>query len=131
MVQGKSVILVIDDDEDIRDCMRSALVFDGYEVCLVENGPDALRMLQNGSCTPALIIVDEYMVPMNGQTFIRVLAEAGLRTMPVILFSADHTIPKMCASCEADACLLKPFELDDLLSMVADLLARKKVKQLV
>jgi CheY-like chemotaxis protein len=82
------VVLVVDDDRDIRETLREVLTDAGYEVVAAENGRAALEQLRAG-CRPALILLDLMMPVMDGLAFrAEQLADAALETIPVVLITA-------------------------------------------
>lgn len=85
-------ILVVDDDEDIRDCFRDFLEDEGYEVATAINGADALEVLQ-GREQPCLMLVDLLMPVMDGVELIhRVREMPRLAEVPVVAVSAASTV---------------------------------------
>jgi two-component system chemotaxis response regulator CheY len=109
-------VLVIDDDSGIRDSLAECLEVEGYAVACASNGADGLERLR--AERPNLILVDLLMPVMNGYQFLaEVRGDPALKGLPVVLMTgstprAGHPLP------EADAMLPKPFELDELLSLV-------------
>jgi len=109
-------ILVVDDDDAIRDALRIALEDAGYEVIVAVDGRQALARLQP---RPALLIVDLMMPELDGWELIGELARtAPLADIPVCVLSAiaTHAPP------EARAVLRKPVDLDELLATVERLI---------
>jgi CheY-like chemotaxis protein len=108
---GKNV-LVVDDDEDIRESLADALRECGYEVAVAINGRDALGKLRDG-IRPAIILLDLMMPVMDGWQFRAEQAEdATLADIPVIIISAAGANPGVPeGTC---AYLRKPFNLKDL-----------------
>src|SRR6266511_2943539 len=81
-------ILVVEDDEDIRDTIGEILENEGYEVALSENGQQALELL-GGLSRPCLLLVDLIMPRMDGWELLKALAQDDrLATIPVVLMSA-------------------------------------------
>lgn len=82
------IILVVEDDEDLRDTMCSLLELDGYRAVGVFNGLEALRYLEaNGP--PCVILLDLMMPGMSGGEFrAHQLADAMLARVPTIVVSA-------------------------------------------
>ena len=81
------VILVVDDNPDLRDGLRLALSEEGYTVETAINGRDALSRLYAG-LKPCLIIMDLMMPVMNGFEFREAqLADARLADIPLIAYS--------------------------------------------
>jgi len=81
-------ILVVEDDEDIRETIGEILENEGYEVALAENGQHALELL-GGLSRPSLLLVDLIMPQMDGWELVKALArDDRLATIPVVLMSA-------------------------------------------
>ena len=57
-------VLVVDDEESIRNLMRMTLELDGYEVLLAEDGPTGLRMFEKES--PDVVLLDVRLPGMDG-----------------------------------------------------------------
>jgi CheY-like chemotaxis protein len=82
------MVLVVDDDRDIRDSLRELLLDAGYAAVAAENGRAALDRLRAG-CRPALILLDLMMPVMDGLAFrSEQLADPALVTIPVVLITA-------------------------------------------
>lgn len=81
-------ILVIDDDDGIREALKAALEYEGYEVTTAENGQIALDLLHSGS-QPCFIVLDLMMPVMDGWTFAGKLAEdPKFSQIPFVVVSA-------------------------------------------
>ena len=107
-------ILVVDDDEGIREAMVSILQVMGYSVASAINGKEALDYLRNAA-TPDLIISDLAMPIMDGRQFRREqVKEPRLAKIPVIVVSAlsDQT------DIDANEIFIKPVEVEILLAAV-------------
>jgi CheY-like chemotaxis protein len=107
-------ILVIDDDEGVREAMVSILEVMGYSVASAINGKEALDYLRDAA-TPDLIISDLAMPVMDGRQFRREqVKEPRLAKIPVIVVSAlsDQT------DIDANEIFIKPVEVDLLLAAV-------------
>jgi CheY-like chemotaxis protein len=111
------LILVVDDDEDVRDTIREALEVQGYEVAIAANGQQALEVLQSGPM-PALILLDLMMPVMSGQQFLeKQRQDATLAKVPVVILTADGRIKEKAASVHATGYVRKPVTLDGLLAI--------------
>jgi CheY-like chemotaxis protein len=114
-VVGKRV-LVVDDDNTIRELIVMALLDSGYEPLVARHGAEALAVLEQ---TPAdLILLDMRMPVMDGGEFVRAYRARPGPHAPVVVLSADRSAAS--TSVGAVARLVKPFELDQLLATIAD-----------
>lgn len=112
-------ILIVDDDDDIRELLRFALESEGYEVQDARGGAEALELLRTAG-TPDLAIVDLMMPVMNGQELARALrGSPETANLPLLVMSGDPRACDRAQQMHALACLVKPVELEDLLTTVA------------
>lgn len=113
------VVLVVDDDVDVRDTVADALEDDGYVVLRATNGQDALLQLEGGA-RPHLILLDLMMPEMDGWTFRAEQRRVPeLAAIPVVVFTA-HANPREAADqLGAAGALRKPLRLGELLAAVA------------
>jgi len=110
-----ATVLLVEDNDGIRDSVAECLASEGYAVCPVANGAEALVALRTTE-RPSVILVDLVMPVMDGAELIEALrADASWRTIPVVLMTAAASTD---ALPPADGILEKPFELDDLLAAV-------------
>jgi CheY-like chemotaxis protein len=112
-------ILIVDDDESIRQIVGLCLSDEGYEVFEAPNGRVALDRLDEAR--PDLILLDLRMPVMDGWEFAR-----SYRTRPgphadIIAFVAALNAEEESAELNAASVLSKPFDLDDLLQVVRSL----------
>jgi CheY-like chemotaxis protein len=111
-------ILVVEDDDDIREVVEEVLSSEGYQVDVAKDGIDALGKL-DGAARPPLILLDMMMPRMDGETFLRALRDRpALADAPVVVISGNATVREKASALNASACLVKPFELDELLGLV-------------
>jgi CheY-like chemotaxis protein len=107
-------VLVVDDDEDIRESLREVLEAERYAVRTAADGQDALAVLASAPQRPSLILLDLMMPGMNGWEFLKVLkADAGFAAIPVVVLSASSSKVE-----SATVILRKPIALDTLLNVV-------------
>lgn len=114
-------ILVIDDDENIRDCLSLWLSDEGYEVLTASNGAVALEMINRAS--PRLILLDMRMPVMDGWAFAQAYRQTPGKHVPIIVLTAAVDASVYAAQVKADNFLPKPFDLNKLLTMVSHYLA--------
>src|SRR5712692_943826 len=113
-------VLVVDDDEGIRDLLRLLLEEEGFCVALARNGREALDRVAEKP--PLLVLLDLQMPEMSGwEAHQRLRAEhAGL---PVVVMTAGEHARREADQHGADGFLAKPFELADVLNTVARFVA--------
>jgi signal transduction histidine kinase len=115
-----SKILVIDDEDRLRQMIRMALRQRGYEVVEAASGEEGIEIARQAP-PPDLIICDVNMSPLNGyQTLKAIRAEPGMETTPVILMTglADNAGMRQGMELGADDYLPKPFAIDALFATV-------------
>ncbi len=113
-------ILIVDDDESIRQIVRICLSDEGYEVFEAQNGQVALKMVT--AIAPRLILLDLRMPVMDGWEFAKRYESMPAPRAPVVAFVAALNAEQDCAELDAAGILAKPFDLDDLLRAVRKLL---------
>ena len=83
-------ILVVDDDEDVREALGLMLHKAGHEVSFARDGVEAFEMLARMSTRPSLVVLDMMMPRMNGNEFLEeVSKQPHLSRMPVIVVSTS------------------------------------------
>jgi len=112
------VVLLVEDDADLREVMEEALRMKGLEVATAANGVEALQYLREGPL-PAVILLDLMMPVMDGETFRKLQREAPQwAQIPVCILSADRDLAKRAKEMGIDIFLSKPVNLDDVVSIV-------------
>ena len=121
-------VLVIDDEQDIREIFETVLRYDGYEVLSAGNGQQAMDLLRRGA-RPDAILLDLMMPQMDGWQFrVAQRQDPALATIPVIAVSADRTAKA--AAIDANAYLAKPVDVNALLLALDRLLIAREREQL-
>ncbi|MBE9046917.1 response regulator transcription factor [Pleurocapsales cyanobacterium LEGE 10410] len=128
----KNRILLIEDEDLIRDMIVVALEEEGYEVSTSDNGRTALSLLQSPdfnrtSVAPDLIILDLMLPEVNGLDICRLLRHQGDIT-PILVVSAKSSETDRVLGLEvgADDYLTKPFSMRELIARCRALLRRQK-----
>lgn len=81
-------ILIVEDDEGIREALKLTLEFDGYRVETAENGKIGIERLSTIE-TPCLILLDLMMPVMDGWAFVEVMKkDMMLATIPIVVVTA-------------------------------------------
>jgi signal transduction histidine kinase len=113
-------ILVIEDEEVIRESLEPLLEQEGYEVSFAENGREALRRLYTET-HPDIIVLDLRMPVMDGWEFRTIQKQdPQLGLIPVVAISADGSA--QAAAISAQAYLRKPVDPKQLLLTIAKIL---------
>ena len=119
-------ILVVDDNEEVRELCADYLSSRGYDVTQAADGEEALAAVF--SERPGLIIMDLDMPVMDGWTAIRILKrDARTEDVPIIVVTGHATQTRLCAAHEAGAAavLTKPSNLRALDVAIAHALRRE------
>ncbi|RYZ41422.1 MAG: response regulator [Myxococcaceae bacterium] len=113
MSDSPPLVLLIEDEEDIRDAVSTLLEMEGYRVAQCVHGEDAWGWLQSNP-RPSLVLLDLMMPVMDGQSFLlRLTKERMLEGVPIVVLSGSPFQPE-----GAVAYLRKPVSVDQLLEMV-------------
>jgi DNA-binding response OmpR family regulator len=118
MTESKCWILVVDDDEDIRDAIALILERRGYQAVGAFDGQDALDQLHAHDGAPALILLDLMMPRLNGVDFAKRLRSSSRSSAPIVILSGDSRARETAASLGAAHVLSKPVDLQDLVAAV-------------
>lgn len=115
-------ILVVEDEKNLGVGIKYNLEAEGYRVTLVEDGPTALRVIDNASESIGLLVLDLMLPGMSGYTVCETIRAAGI-TIPVLMLSARTLAEDRTRGFDvgANQYMSKPFELDELLSRVKNL----------
>jgi CheY-like chemotaxis protein len=108
-------ILVVEDDPDIRECVRLLLEEEGYDVVTAANGAEAeAELAEIGS--PCVVLLDLVMPVMNGWELLEHLRDNGAlnRGLHVVVVSASST-NGLEGACDV---VRKPVRLDQLIATV-------------
>ena len=114
----RAVVLVVDDDRDIRETLQEVLEAEGYRAVTARHGAEGLEVAREEH--PALVLLDLFMPVMDGVEFRRrQLAEPALAGIPVVVVSAAHGLAGRVASMGVEGHLEKPVRIDRLFDEVA------------
>lgn len=110
-------ILVVEDDEILRDTLVEVMADEGHEVRPASNGREALDALD--AWTPHLIVLDLMMPHMDAYEFRKHQLERGLAAdARILILSAARDLERAAAVIGADACIGKPFRLLEVIEAV-------------
>ena len=117
------VVLIVDDDDRLREYVRVNLEMDGYAVREAANAEEGLRVLEES--TPDLVLLDVMMPQVDGWEMLRRVQERhGVGTIPVVMFSGkvDEHAADEAASRGAHGFIGKPFNPQELIDQTKQLL---------
>jgi len=111
-------ILVIEDDNSIRELLVELLQSEGYEVSSAVNGLEGLKSLEKNK-KPDLILIDLMMPVMDGYSFrSEQMKHPVWSKIPVVVMSAEANAKEKMKNFNITAFLSKPVELDTILKTV-------------
>ncbi|VTR28808.1 Mycobacterial persistence regulator A [Sphingobacterium thalpophilum] len=112
---------MLDDDRHVLEICSIILETNGYHVEVSETSHDIIEKVE--AVQPDLILMDNWIPKIGGIEATRLLkSHPTFRDIPVIYLSANTDIEQLALQAGADSYLAKPFNLEDLENMVADLL---------
>jgi DNA-binding response OmpR family regulator len=115
--EGPAAVLVVEDDPDLVAILEMILVETGRRVLTAREGRAALDRV--GEEMPGLILLDMRMPGMNGWEFAREFHGRHGRACPIVVVTAAENARRRAEEIGADGWLAKPFDLDEVLAMVA------------
>jgi CheY-like chemotaxis protein len=115
-------ILVVDDDEEIREVLREVLLIAGYATETAPNGRAALDRLKGSSFVPDLVVLDLDMPVLDGAGLYRLMRQDhALDSIPVVVSTGMPS-----AAPEGARVLPKPVDVPILLETVAELCGERQ-----
>lgn len=110
-------VLILDDNEGILEVVTEALQYENYEVLDISFGYQLMEVIADFS--PDLILLDYRLADTNGGDLCLTLkSDPAYRHIPVIIFSAYFSRADASNPGNCDGILYKPFNLDELLTIV-------------
>lgn len=117
-------LLIVEDDPDILNLLKTTLTFHGYRVSTARNGYEGLEAIQNER--PAVVIADIMMPKLDGFGLVnRLRIEPETRSIPVVLVTATYVTPEdkeFAQNIGATLFIQKPIDLENLLGAIRELL---------
>lgn len=123
MNRSRPLVLLVDDEEDFLNVTELLLEMEGFVVKATSDSVDAVRHVQEQAVVPDIVMLDHRMPRLSGPEALRQMREAGLQA-PALLVSAIQDIEAEAARHGFDACLPKPFSLEQLSSALRQLSRR-------
>ncbi len=126
----KANLLIVEDEQHLRDGLRFNLEAEGYTVEAVADGETALRKLTAAEARFDVVVLDVMLPALNGMELCRRLREDG--DMPILMLTARDEVADRVRGLEhgADDYLVKPFALEELVARLRALVRRRGVTAL-
>ncbi len=126
-MDAKRTILVVDDEPSQRDLLQGFLSNCGFEVAEAESGEAALRIIKERR--PDLVLLDVRLPGISGLEVLQMIRQLW-SDLPVVLITAHADLHQAVASIKsgADDYLAKPIHLEELRTVIAELLSEPTVK---
>ncbi len=117
MADRPRAVLIVEDDPDLLALEEAILTDAGYRVQAAADGLEALERVEREM--PGLILLDLRMPRMNGWEFARELRARHGNACPIAVITAAENARLRAQEIQAEAWLEKPFDLEDVLTLVA------------
>ena len=109
-------LLIIDDDEGIREIFQIIFEKSGYEVEILS---DAAPVFENNFANPDLFILDKNINGKDGLEICRILKDQNhTKDIPIIIVSATPRLKELADTAGADAFIEKPFQMKEIVNLV-------------
>jgi CheY-like chemotaxis protein len=116
--EARAAVLVVEDEDGLRDVLQDLLLDNAYDVTAVPNGRLALEALRSGRLQYSLILLDVRLPEMDGRELLQHLREdPAFAAIPVVLVSGVEPLEELLRLGTA-GCLKKPLDFNTVLAMV-------------
>ncbi len=116
-MSGRKRVLIVEDDDAIRQLVSDLLSEAGYEVQTATGGKEGLDRAKK--TPPDLILLDRVMPEGDGTTFATTYARTRGKRAPIVALCAARDVEGWARAIGAVAHVVKPFDIEDLLDTVA------------
>ncbi|UJH91042.1 response regulator transcription factor [Antarcticibacterium sp. 1MA-6-2] len=121
----KTKILVVDDDSGIGEMLKTLLEFYGFEVTVTELPDSAESIIAEKQIE--VVMLDMLISGVNGTDVCsRLRNNKETENIPILMMSALHNAGDKCKKAGADDFIAKPFEMDELISKIREIVEKRK-----
>lgn len=126
-MEGNAKILVVDDDSGIGEMLQTLLEFYGFEVTVTEKPHETEELIAEKDID--LVMLDMLISGVNGtEVCARLRKNEETRDVPVLMMSALHDAGSKCREAGANDFIAKPFEMDDLIAKINQMLESSRAE---
>jgi DNA-binding response OmpR family regulator len=119
------MLLIVDDDRDLRDSLVDFLTIAGYEVYSAGNGKEALEWFKDRTTYPGLIFLDIVMPVLDGWGFLgKRRGDPLINLIPIVIMSGSLGIADRAVAAGAVHVLQKPFGGKEMLPIIERFIRR-------
>jgi len=119
-MQQPTRILVIEDDDSIRDFIEMGLEDEGYSTAVASDGAAALSLIPQYQ--PNIILLDLHMPHMDGPAFLQAYRRLPVPHAKIIMLTASRDAQSAAQKTAVDGLLTKPFDLNELYNTIQSFL---------
>jgi DNA-binding response OmpR family regulator len=114
-------ILVVDDDPDISMMLKLMLEYKGYSVTNLAKAEDSIKTLEGDKIS--MVIIDMLLSGISGTDICRQIKQNNKTAgFPILMISAHPNAKEICMEAGADDFISKPFDMQDMLSRISNLI---------
>lgn len=124
MKNKRIYVLVVDDEDVMRNLFTDLLTEQGYEVIAVKNGREAVEKVKERNFTIAFI--DVHMPVMNGVEALKAIRKIKPQTRIVMMDSFPDTLIEEAKREGAITCIHKPFEIKEVINLTEEVVEQKE-----
>lgn len=124
-MKEKIKVLVVDDDSGIGEMLKTLLEFYGFEVTVTEIPDTAENLIAEKQID--VVMLDMLISGVNGTDVCsRLRNNEDTKNIPILMMSALHNAGDKCKEAGADDFIAKPFEMDELISKIREIVEKRK-----
>jgi two-component system cell cycle response regulator len=120
-----ATVLLVDDNPGTLDTLSAYLKLEGYVVYTASNGEQAIELLRTTALS--IVVVDLRMPEVDGIAVRHAQRSSALAAIPFVLMSAAPDGARVAAELHADGFIAKPFDVEELLVIIDDIVAKHAV----